>query len=686
MTDIEQYRTDLLEEVKVMATQGDFKHSAYVSLVTRKLVEAEELSDWTECYFRDKGSRRRDLWVDGFLLEDIDVDASVTLIVADFRGGEEMESITGAQLSAVCDRTMNFVDEAIAGRLQDLEQSKKYYDLADWLYRNGSKIASLRIYVLTDALLNTRVKELPSKKLGAIRVEIQLWDVGRFFRADATGGREPIEIDLTEFVDGGIPVLRASQQDADYDAYLLAVPGVVLADLYDRYGSRLLEGNVRSFLAVRGGVNKGIRSTIIGEPHRFFAYNNGVAGTATDASIVKKDGIERLIRLRDFQIVNGGQTTASLFTARRKDDADLSRIFVQIKLSVVTQEQAGELIPLISRYANSQNKVSEADFFANHPFHRRLEDISRRLWAPAANGAAYQTKWFYERARGQYINEQATLSAAKKKSFQLQQPKSQLITKTELAKFHNSWERLPDVVSLGAQKNFVRFAEAIAPAWDAGEDFFNDRWFRIAVGKAILFSATEDIVSDQPWYQGGYRANIVTYTVALLSHLIHSEGRRTFDFEQLWKLQALPPELEPFLATLAKLTFDVVVSPPGENANVTEWCKREDCWKRVRDCDARLDRIVFPYLLAREEEAEERKGARKDQTMTTKLERLTYIVEKGVEYWARALEWNASHNILIEKERSIISMLAKRRGFIPTDLQAVVVFEAEKKLQEDGFR
>jgi hypothetical protein len=686
MIEIEQYRTDLMEEVKVVATQGEFKHSAFVSLVTRKLVEAEELSDWTECYFRDKGSRRRDLWVDGFLLEDVDVDSSVTLLVADFRGGEAMESITGAQLSTVCDRALNFVEEAIAGRLQDLEQSKSYYDLADWLYRNASKIASLRIYVLTDALLNVRVKELPSKKLGKIRVEIQLWDVGRFFRADATGGREPIEIDLTEFVKGGIPVLRASQNDADYEAYLLAVPAVVLADLYDRYGSRLLEGNVRSFLAVRGGVNKGIRSTIIGEPHRFFAYNNGVAGTATDVSIVEKDGIGRLTRLRDFQIVNGGQTTASLFTARRKDNADLSRIFVQIKLSVVTPDQAGELIPLISRYANSQNKVSEADFFANHLFHRRMEDISRRIWAPAANGVAYQTKWFYERARGQYLNEQATLSAGKKKSFQLQHPKSQLITKTDLAKFHNSWERLPDVVSLGAQKNFVRFAEAIAPAWDADENFFNERWFRIAVGKAILFAVTEDIVSDQPWYQGGYRANIVTYTVALLSHLVHSEGRRTFDFEQLWRLQALPPALEPVLAALAKLVFDVVVNPPGENANVTEWCKKEDCWKGVRNCGARLDKEVVPFLLAREEEAEEKKGARKEQSMTTKLERLTYIVGKGVEYWARALEWNASHNILVEKERSIVSMLAKRRGFVPSDPQAVVVIEAEKRLYEDGFR
>lgn len=686
MTEIEQYRTDLLEEVKVAAAQGDFKHEAFVSQVAAMLVEAEELSDWTPCYFRDKGYRRRDLWVDGFLLEDLEIDASVTLLVADFRGSPSMESISGAQLSTVCDRTLNFVEDAIAGRLQDLEPSKRYYDLADWLYRNGSKIASLRVYVLTDALLNVRVKELPSKKLGQMRVEIQLWDIGRLFRAHETGGREPIEIDLTEFVEGGIPVLRASQSDADYEAYLLVVPGVVLANLYDRYGSRLLEGNVRSFLAVRGGVNKGIRTTILGEPHRFFAYNNGVAGTATDVIVVKVGAVERLTRLKDFQIVNGGQTTASLFTARRKDNADLSRIFVQIKLSVVTPEQAGELIPLISRFANSQNKVNEADFFANHPFHRRIEEISQRVWAPQAGSAPYQTKWFYERARGQYLNEQVKLSPARKKAFQLQHPKHQVLIKTDLAKYHNSWERLPDVVSFGAQKNFVRFAEAIAPAWEAADEVFNERWFKIAVGKAILFSATEDIVSAQPWYQGGYRANIVTYSISLLSHLVEVEARKAFDFEQLWKLQELPPALHPVIANLAKMVFDVLVNPPTDFANVTEWSKKEDCWKKVRDCGAHLEKAVVPFLLGRAEESEERSEARKEQKLTSKLERLTYIIGKGTDYWTRALEWNSSRNILVEKEKSIVTLLARRRGFVPSDAQAVVVIEAEIRLQGEGFR
>lgn len=687
MSDLEQYRTDLLEEVRATAAQGDFTHEAFVGVVAKKLVEAEELSDFTGCYYHDKGYRRRDLAVDGFLLDDLDVDSSVTLIVAEFRGSSEIESITASQVAAVCDKALYFADDAIEGRLQDLEPSKRYYDLADWLYRNSSKIASLRIYVLTDALLSTRTKELPSKAMGAIRVDIHVWDIGRLFRTEATGGREPIEIDVSEFIPNGLPVLRASKQGADYDAFLSAIPASVLADLYERYGSRLLEGNVRSFLSVRGAVNKGIRSTILGEPTRFFAYNNGVAATATEVEVARSHGGERLTRLRDLQIVNGAQTTASLFTARRKDGADLSKIFVPLKLSVVTPELAGELIPQISRYANSQNKVSDADFFANHPFHRRLEEISRQLWAPPAQGNAYQTKWFYERARGQYLNEQASLSAAKRKTYQVQHPKNQVITKTDLAKYFNSWARLPDVVSLGAQKNFVRFAEAIAPQWEASNEQFNERWFRQAVGKAIMFSATERIVSAQPWYQGGYRANIVTYTVALLSHLVEGVSRRYFDFDQLWKQQTLPKTLEGQIAELAKHVFDVIVTPPGEFANVTEWCKKDSCWKRVKESPPRLQREISSYLSSAADEIAEKTDAKKSQRLDTQLGRLTYIVqERGQDYWLRALEFNAKAGVLSEKERAILSLVAKKRGFVPSDAQANVLIDAEKKLQEEGFR
>ena len=254
-------------------------------------------------------------------------------------------------------------------------------------------------------------------------------------------GRDELIVDFASLVRGGLPCIEAGNASDDYSAYLCVVPATTLADIYDYFGSRLLEGNVRSFLTTKGRVNKGIRNTVLNEAQMFFAYNNGIAATASAITIEETDRGLRLLTATDLQIVNGGQTTASLASARRQDKASLERVFVPMKLSVVTPERSGEMIPLISRYANSQNRVSDADFFSNHEYHRRLEKISRRLWAPAKPGAQHETHWFYERARGQYVNEMAALSPGERRRYQQLNPRDQVVTKTDLAKAENSWRQ-----------------------------------------------------------------------------------------------------------------------------------------------------------------------------------------------------------------------------------------------------
>ena len=264
----------------------------------------------------------------------------------------------------------------------------------------------------------------------------------------------------------------------------------MLAAIYDRWGTRLLEQNVRVFLQHRGKVNKGIRATIENEPNMFFAYNNGITATAEEVAIDDDGGRLLLRRLKNFQIVNGGQTTASIHSAQR-GKVDVSQTFVQMKLSVVDPERANRLVPKISEFANSQNRVSAADFFANHPFHVRMEGFSRRIHAPSPDGTFRQSKWFYERARGQYADARGGLTSAQRKKFDLENPRRQLFTKTDLAKFVNVWKERPHEVSLGAQKNFAAFAQRIGQQWETAPDDFNEAWYREAVAKAIVFKATE---------------------------------------------------------------------------------------------------------------------------------------------------------------------------------------------------
>ena len=431
----------------------------------------------------------------------------------------------------------------------------------------------MRLFLFTDGLTTLQTKKNQVKD--GVNYSFNIWDLRRTYRCVTSGQkREAIEINFQTQYGSVIPCLAMPESQADYSAYVAIIPGEILCKIYAEYGSRLLERNVRSFLQAKGNVNKGIRQTILKEPYRFLAYNNGISATAEAVQLVDlPNGGQGIAEIRDFQIVNGGQTTASLYQAVRKDKADLSGIYVQTKLTVVERDRMDEIVPLISRYANNQNKVSEADFSANDPFHIRIEELSRTIWAPAVDGTQRQTRWFYERARGQYADAKNRESTpAKQKAFTLAHPTAQKFTKTDLAKFEHTWDQLPHVVSLGAQKNFAKFIVGLAEKNRPEPD---EIYFHRLVAKAILFKNAERIIQDERF--GGYRANIVTYTLAYLSY----RTDQRIDLNWIWRHQGIPPDLQQMIATLSRKVHQVITTPP-DGRNVTEWCKKEACWQAVQ--------------------------------------------------------------------------------------------------------
>jgi AIPR protein len=435
-------------------------------------------------------------------------------------------------------------------------------------------------------------------------------------------------------------------------------------------------------------VNKGIRNTILQRPDMFFAFNNGIACTASSVEVANQETGLRILKASDLQIVNGGQTTASLASALSNDRASLKSVFVQMKLSVVAPEQAGEVIPEISRCANSQNKVSEADFFSNHEFHRRIEQISRRLWAPAAGGAQYETHWFYERARGQYLNEQSRLTPAERKRYVLLNPRHQVITKTDLAKFENAWKQLPHIVSQGAQKNFLAFSTSASEDWTRNSDQFNDDYFKRLVGKALLFHATEKLVEKQPWYQGGYRANIVAYSVSKLSQMVEEQlDTQVLDFRQLWGQQVVPAALLSIVAQIAKAMFDVIVTPEAGLQNVTEWCKKEICWKRAKaiEIDINLNRKLGPLLIDKEDDSYTQRTSKDEQRLENGIENQRFVLDLGASYWSKARKWAAQQAITTPDEDGILAVAAAIPRKIPTEKQSWRLLQIKEKLELEGF-
>ncbi|GHU54963.1 hypothetical protein FACS1894132_10380 [Clostridia bacterium] len=385
---------------------------------------------------------------------------------------------------------------------------------------------------------------------------------------------------MSDYGVDGIPCIRADIGTGRYEAYLAVVPGEFLSNAYRKLGPRLLERNVRSFLQLRGGVNKGIRGTILNERENFFSYNNGISTTAKSVTIEELPDKGRCITsFTDFQIINGGQTTASLASASIKDDAPLDGIFVQMKLTVILDEgiEGDEFIRKTSQYANSQNKVTAADLVSNHEFYLRMEEFSRKLYAPSSRGSTYQTRWFFERSRGQYEQPKMKMTKSERGSYERVNPNSQRFDKKDLARYLNSAAMLPYNVAWGGEVNSVRFQAEMEKTWKQDKSIFNESYFRDLIAKAIIFSTTRKTILHQDWYKErtGYLIQNVTYAFAKLIFEVQKLGK-FMNYRYIWDKQELPDFLVADIINVAFITREVFFRP--NVGNVETFCKKQDCW------------------------------------------------------------------------------------------------------------
>jgi hypothetical protein len=545
---------------------GSFREDAFTQLMIEYLTEAGELEDGHVCYHRAHGIK-----VSGYNLQE--EEGRLDLFISIYTQNSLPTTVRKDAVESAFKQLINFLSKVYKGYHQSIEEASPSFDMSQLIHSRRSQLSHVRLFLFTDGLTTLHAKK--NQDRDGVSYSFNIWDLRRTYRCVTSGQkREAIEISFETQYGSVIPCLSMPESQADYRAYVAIIPGEILCKIYAKYGSRLLERNVRSFLQAKGNVNKGIRQTILREPHRFLAYNNGISATAEAVKLVDlPNGGKGIAEIRDLQIVNGGQTTASLYQSVRKDKADISGIYVQTKLTVVDRDRMDKIVPLISRYANNQNKVNEADFSANDPFHIRIEELSRTIWAPAVDGTQRQTRWFYERARGQYADAKTRESTpAKQKAFTLTHPNTQKFTKTDLAKFEYTWDQLPHVVSLGAQKNFAKFTVGLIEKSHSEPD---ETYFTHLIAKAILFKSTEKIVQSEKF--GGYRANIVTYTLAYLSN----KTQQGVDLNQIWKKQSLTLSLQQVIRMISREVHRVITKPP-DCRNVTEWCKKESCWKAIQ--------------------------------------------------------------------------------------------------------
>ena len=429
MITIEEFYEDLRQIMQHEVVSADIGFSAalFLQRMMENYIEDQGLVvDPNLLSFQKQGRGR----CDGYYCDEIKHE--LTLFIVDYSHEIEIINLTNTDIDSLKNKVLLFYKSACDRRfVESIDESHDGYEMAEFINRKHSEFQKVKILIITNKRLSKSVKEVRETEHDLpLNLSYDIWDLTRFYQLEVSHGNSEAIVITIEDLKKPLAAILASST-SDITSYLVVVPGEMLANLYERFGSKLMESNVRSFLQFRAGVNKGIRKTILTEPEKFFAYNNGITVTAES---VRFNDESKIIQLNNLQIVNGGQTTVSLYQTRKDRRADLSQIHVQMKLNIVGNSKVtDEIVPNISRYANSQNKISDSDFFSNHPYHRRFESQALRIWAP---GSIRQSKWFYERARGSYGNAQANLTSSQKLAFQSENPKDQLITKIDLAKLY----------------------------------------------------------------------------------------------------------------------------------------------------------------------------------------------------------------------------------------------------------
>ncbi|MCY3659424.1 MAG: AIPR family protein [Caldilineaceae bacterium] len=671
---IEEFSENIRQEVLALAEadeQDMMLSDSFTQTMFDMLSEAGEFDDPQVCYHRARGME-----VSGYMVDEDE--ARVDLFLSIHTNSTPPETVPRQRIEVAYRRLCSFLEWSLTGRHVELEESSPVFDMAAHIHAFKGSLSKVRLCVITDG--RTTIESVPKdQNLGSISISSSLWDVVRLHRLSTSGRqRETISIDLMERFGEPIPCLQAESTQEGYRAFLMLIPGEVLRSIYADYGPRLLETNVRSFLQARGKVNRGIRDTITREPERFLAYNNGITLTAETVELNNNGGGRAVSRLDGLQIVNGGQTTASLLATDR-GRADLSQVHVAAKLiEIVEGEVHDELVRNVSRFSNSQNRISEADFSSNNPYHVRIEELSRTTWAPAVGGSQRQTKWFYERARGQYQDAKASESTpARRRAFSTEHPTRQRFTKTDLAKFKNTWDQLPHIVSRGAQKNFSDYMIRLE---DRDQVVVDRTYFEQLVAQAILFRTAERIVQRQNF--GGYRANIVTYTLALLSHATSQR----IDLDRIWREQTLTQNLQEVIAELSHDVHRIITNPPTAR-NITEWCKAEECWKIIRTTVTRapVNRIERELLNASATRKEQERSI--SSISSDYVENLRRLVEVNSEGWNILADWGSETGSIDPSQRQLALRIGKalHRGSSIKPKDAEKAVEILDRARELGF-
>lgn len=701
--EIGEYRKQFMEQLRFEAEhEGSEPETQFINTTIDILEDIGDVTDPMPMSIEIKGRRGRLMSFDAYAYDE--ADGALILIASDFVNEiDNTPALTNTRIDELFSRMRNFIDESVNGDISTYcDDSDPAINVAKEIKVKIGKsmltteILRFKFIIISNSILSKQVKNISREEFLSRPVELNIWTIERLYQTYASNASEIIEFDTTEFGCDGIQFLKAEiGKRTDYDAYLGIVPGDFLAQIYLKYGSKLLQGNVRAFLSVRGKVNKGIRETIIKHPENFFTYNNGVAVVAR--SIGFSDDNTKIVHFKDLQIINGGQTTASLANAVIKKEVaydGMDGLYVPMKLTVLNVgddmsdddiEKYNNITKTISQCANSQNAVSDADFFSNHPFHVLMEQLSRKKMAPPVNGNPYQTIWFYERSRGKWEQEQMQLTPSQRAKFCEKHPKRQVIKKEKLAKCLNAFAKNPHEVCQSSAINFSRFAKTIDNLYENSKESINEVYFSKCVCAVIIFDILDQLINKADWYPtGGNKAQITPYAIAKLMTLIPND--KDIDWKLIWQKQTIYPALANELMRISYIVHDFFMKE-ANGGIVRTIARRTEIWNRCKEIPYTLSNEFVSSLISKTEIKQEEVTAKKERRFNNNIDISVEVFNLGEAYWRKVYSALSKEEILSYGDLSFINGIADyiKRYSLPSSAQCKRLLKIVEKAEDKGF-
>lgn len=620
--------SNYLEEIKYavgdLIEESGSPHLAFTQYVLNEMCEKANLGEATTCYAAIHNDATHNVMGEIFGYAKSINGETVCLFytIYDTASIDEPQTIPAEKYHQAIARLQGYYNAAISGRCNEMEPSADDYDICKYIYENDEDITNVRLFVISNGTIRQNLKT-PKERIKDKTVKYATWDINTIYK-NTHSGADHMFVDIDLFDDDDfkfkIPFIEMESPIERYQTYIAMLPGEFVYNLYDNFNTDLLQSNVRFFKG-KNKCNKEIINTLKTKPHRFLAYNNGLTATASDVLIEKTEDQQMgyLRYIENFQILNGGQTTASIYFAKKwNPEIDLNTVFVQMKL-IVLQENLEDFHPLITKYSNTQTKIDPSDYSTNNPFNQKLQELSRTLIAPDVEEKGNISHWYYERVSGQYDQDLNRIKdKLDKDKFKSENPISQRFDKKDLGRVYTAWHQHPDISILGPQKcypEFIKKFENTVPDNIFFEDF---------VATLIIFRYME---KKNPVFLEFHqlKAQMTVYTLAMLYHVTNGN----ISLYKIWQNQDMSDNLKAFVNNLAKQLYEKLSADKPDTVTFRDFCKSAKTWEATKKYTFNLDisSITNDFKTKNEDVARKEMGRNITENERKDVERL------GVQFW-----------------------------------------------------